>query len=159
MSMPQIPDGKHRPSMEQTQVDLLESIALEEIAISHILNAQGEKTQEIIKKFGENQISNQQMQCGCRDTQDMLHSLIMKEWLLYIKLRAVMDMPVATEVTTLENKQEKAISVAPPQNCDHQKLPVCKAYMPRAQENTANLCCENCIHYAICAQQQQGITL
>lgn len=180
MSMPQIPEGKHRPTMQQTMIDLLESVALEEIAISHILNAQGEKTQEVIKKYATCNISYEQLQHGCSGTQDMLHALIMKEWLLYIKLRAVMDLPLqglegvdiapdcpmppvvrpippapvcpddATPQTAVPSATPKP-AVMPPS--------VCAAYMhdvavPSAQSPS----CENCVHRHICAQHRREST-
>lgn len=50
MSMPQIPENKHRPTIDETIIDLLESIALEEIALSHIINAEAEKIQAFVGK-------------------------------------------------------------------------------------------------------------
>ena len=51
MSMPNIPDIK--PDIDLSIHDtinlLLASIALEELSIAHIMNAEGEKIQEIIK--------------------------------------------------------------------------------------------------------------
>ena len=37
-----------RVSLDQAVIDLLESIALEETALSHILNAEGEKIQKVL---------------------------------------------------------------------------------------------------------------
>lgn len=48
MSMPSISTNPHPISMCQAITDLIESIALEEAALSHILNAEGEKLQRII---------------------------------------------------------------------------------------------------------------
>lgn len=48
MSMPSIATNAHPVSMHQAVTDLLESIALEETAMSHILNAEGEKLQRAI---------------------------------------------------------------------------------------------------------------
>lgn len=48
MSMPIITPPAHPISMCQAISDLMESIALEETALSHILNAEGEKLQRII---------------------------------------------------------------------------------------------------------------
>ncbi len=43
MGMPEIPPQHHRPDLYHTIIDLLESIALEETALSHLLNAEAEK--------------------------------------------------------------------------------------------------------------------
>lgn len=101
MGMPQIPEGIHRPSTQETVVDLLESIALEEMAISHILNAQGEQMQALIQQFSSCSLSSTQLLLGCRHTQDLLNSLIMKEWLLYNKLGTVLsiDLPPIAPMT------------------------------------------------------------
>ena len=48
MSMPVIKAPEHPVSMCQAVTDLIESIALEETALSHILNAEGEKLQKAI---------------------------------------------------------------------------------------------------------------
>ncbi|MEG0768353.1 MAG: hypothetical protein RSG59_00410 [Ruthenibacterium sp.] len=48
MSMPIITTPPHPVSMCQAITDLIESIALEETAMSHILNAEGEKIQRVI---------------------------------------------------------------------------------------------------------------
>ena len=51
MSMPNIPDidAKIRIDLEDTIALLIASVALEEIGISHILNAEGEKIQKATK--------------------------------------------------------------------------------------------------------------
>lgn len=48
MSMPTINMHPHPVPLPQAVTDLLESIALEETALSHILNAEGEKIQKAI---------------------------------------------------------------------------------------------------------------
>ena len=48
MSMPVISMHCNPITMCQAVTDLIESIALEEIALSHILNAEGEKLQRVI---------------------------------------------------------------------------------------------------------------
>ena len=48
MSMPVISMHQNPVTMCQAVTDLLESIALEETALSHILNAEGEKLQRVL---------------------------------------------------------------------------------------------------------------
>ncbi len=48
MSMPTISTSPNPISMSQAITDLIESIALEETALSHILNAEGEKIQKAL---------------------------------------------------------------------------------------------------------------
>ena len=90
MGMPEIPDGKNRPSYHETIIDLLESIALEEMAIAHIMNAEGEKLQEITRRFGCHELHFPQLEDGCRSTHDMVNSLIMQEWLLLNKMNSIL---------------------------------------------------------------------
>ena len=92
MGMPQIPKGINRPTFDETIIDLLESVALEEMAISHIINAEGEKMQEVIKKYNTNEISYNQVQDNCKDTHNIINSLIMKEWLLLTKMNSILEM-------------------------------------------------------------------
>ncbi|MGL5675921.1 MAG: hypothetical protein ACRDDX_05890 [Cellulosilyticaceae bacterium] len=91
MGMPQIPDGKNRPTFDQTMIDLLESVALEEMALSHVMNAEGEKLQEVIKRFSQNSLCYCQLEESCKTTQGMINNLIMKEWLLLNKLNTIMS--------------------------------------------------------------------
>lgn len=92
MGMPQIPDGKNRPNFNQTIIDLLESIALEEMAIAHIINAEGEKLQEVTKRYACNDLCYCELQENCKNTHGIINSLIMKEWLLLTKMGAVIEL-------------------------------------------------------------------
>ncbi len=86
MGMPQIPEGVHRPKGDQLVIDMLEAVALEEMATAHLMNAQGEKMQAIIRQFSCRQIGHQEMEEGCLAVQDMLNTLIMNQWLLFNKM-------------------------------------------------------------------------
>ncbi len=92
MGMPQIPDGKNRPTYDETIIDLLESIALEEMAIAHILNAEGEKLQELIKRFCCCDVGFFQLHENCKTTNSLINNLIMKEWLLLTKMNTILEM-------------------------------------------------------------------
>lgn len=94
MGMPEIPEGKHRPSLEETIVDLLESIALEEMALAHLMNAEGERMQATVKGYQQEDVSYQQVQQSCEGTRTLMNSLIMKEWLLFNKLTTVLAMDI-----------------------------------------------------------------
>ncbi len=89
MGMPEIPEGKFRPSMEETIIDLLESIALEEMALSHILNAQGEKLQHFIKLSKNECITFNDIEQSFKSTNKTLIDIIMKEWLLIVKMNNI----------------------------------------------------------------------
>ncbi|MFI3313037.1 MAG: hypothetical protein R3Y62_04050 [Eubacteriales bacterium] len=84
--MPQIPEGVHRPNHHQLIMDMLEAVALEEMATAHLLNAQGEKMQAIVHQFNHCKIDQQAMENGCMAVQNMLNTLIMNQWLLFNKM-------------------------------------------------------------------------
>lgn len=88
MSMPSIPENRYRPTKCEVFIDLLESVALEEIALSHILNAEGEKSQLIVKQFEYlcpcSFVSN--MDKLCASNISVLDEVIMNQWLLIKKL-------------------------------------------------------------------------
>ncbi len=91
MGMPQIPDGKNRPTFDETLIDLLESVALEEMAIAHLMNAEGEKMQEVIRQYACGSACYCQLSTICQSTEHMINSLIMKEWLLMNKLHTIIE--------------------------------------------------------------------
>lgn len=93
MSMPQIPEGKYRPSLEETVIDLLESIALEEIAISHLLNAEAEKNQALVCKLfhdDRHSLFSELAECN-KATCKIIDTVIIEEWLLLKKLETVLE--------------------------------------------------------------------
>jgi hypothetical protein len=88
MTMPEIPPQQYRPDLYNTIIDLLDSIALEEMALSHLLNAEAEKIQHFIGYISS---------CTPPDVlidfnvvvNETLETVIMKEWLLLRKLEKV----------------------------------------------------------------------
>jgi len=48
MSLPAFPDHHHTPNREEAINQIISSIAMEELALSHILNAEGEKLQYVL---------------------------------------------------------------------------------------------------------------
>jgi len=48
MSLPQFPDVTHDFSLDESVFQILSSIAMEELALSHIINAEGEKIQYVL---------------------------------------------------------------------------------------------------------------
>ncbi|MGB9840030.1 hypothetical protein [Thermovenabulum sp.] len=84
MSMPVIPER----DFEESVIDILESIALEEAALAHILNAEGEKIQKVTEK-----VSNPgdliKLQ---KSVKEILQMIIKKEMLLQFKFEKVVDL-------------------------------------------------------------------
>lgn len=91
MSMPTIPDIKPdiEVTFEETIRLLLASVALEELSLAHIMNAEAEKIQEVIK-------------CSCGKVHDLicidesvdrvLRDVIKKEMLLEFKFENILDL-------------------------------------------------------------------
>jgi len=52
MSMPKYPPQTSPPSRKQLVNDILESIALEELAVAHLINAEAEKIQAFTGPYG-----------------------------------------------------------------------------------------------------------
>ncbi|MFD2672687.1 hypothetical protein [Marinicrinis sediminis] len=93
MSMPEIPENKFRPSIKEVYIDLLESIALEEISISHLLNAEAEKIQAFVGKDLEFPLypTTEEIIGFNQSVRKFVDTIVMKEWLLLKKLESVVD--------------------------------------------------------------------
>ena len=93
MSMPTIPPQPHRPNKKEVVIDLLESIALEEIALSHIMNAEAEKIQAFVGECLDfpSHPDNEDIILFNRGVTQLLETIVMKEWLLLRKLENVLE--------------------------------------------------------------------
>lgn len=98
MSMPNIPNISPNISINRKDVInlLLASIALEEIGLAHIINAEGEKIQYVLGTLNNSSPSSRptpedllEINCSVNDT---LAMTIKKELLLDIKLKQVLDL-------------------------------------------------------------------
>lgn len=109
MSMPQIPEEKNRPSLCEVTIDLLKSVALEETALSHILNAEGERSQALVKKYehGCCELTYEELDGSVRQTERMLNAIIMKEWLLLKKLETAYEINQKLTCKPKEKEKEK----------------------------------------------------
>lgn len=87
MSMPNIPDIEPRINitLEQTINLLLASIAFEELGLSHIINAEGEKMQDFIEKA----CSTEELLQLNESVNELLKTITKKEMLLQYKLEDV----------------------------------------------------------------------
>jgi len=91
MSMPKIPKEKHRPDLDDTIIDLLESIALEEIALSHLINAEAENLQAFVGKdldFPSNPSNSDILRFNVTVLR-LMETLMFKELFLLRKLETV----------------------------------------------------------------------
>ncbi len=91
MGMPQIPPRNHKPEICEVVTSLIEAVAIEELAIAHIINAEGEKLQEVIKKFAHCHLSFEELEKIYKNTNLLMNNLIMKEWILLSKMNSALD--------------------------------------------------------------------
>lgn len=91
MSLPNVPDITPLITLKRKEVFhlLLASIAMEEISLSHILNAEGEKIQRFLQK--ENVSLDEMLQIN-RSVERMMRSVIKNQMLLQFKLEDVLNM-------------------------------------------------------------------
>lgn len=84
MGMPIITPGNN--TLEQAVTNLIESVAMQENALSHILNAEGEKMQAIIASEG---ITAEQLLCMNRSVDQMVSAVARLEMILQAKVELV----------------------------------------------------------------------
>ena len=87
MAEPTIPER----TQEESLTDLLESIALEEAALAHIINAEGEKIQAIAGLLEDGEISPDDAVELQTQISKMLRNPIKKQILLQFKLEDVLE--------------------------------------------------------------------
>ncbi len=112
MGMPQLPDDSNRPDLDEVFIDLFESIALEEIAISSILNAEADKLQALVKSFKENPTDIRALDKVSSNLNQTISNLIIKEWLLLSKFNNIKDYSMQVQ---------KLKKTTPCNNCSHNK--------------------------------------
>lgn len=127
MSLPNIPnidpditiDSCHSINL------LLSSIAMEEIALSHILNAEGEKLQKFIKM---NPTKTEQYFIINKQVNNLLRSVIKSQLLLQLKLEEVSTLINSEFFTTCQEKYPcQPLNHCPHcQNCIHCQCPLCQ---------------------------------
>lgn len=95
MSYPNIPDIKPKIEINRSEVItlMLASIGLEELALSHIMNAEAEKLQYVLA----NNPDFKQLIAIDKSVQTTLKDVIKKEMLLEFKLEEVMKIETEAE--------------------------------------------------------------
>lgn len=105
MSLPNIPNIT--PIITLTRQDsitlLLSSIALEEIALSHILNAEGEKIQRLLQNEA---VTLDDMLQVNRSVERTLRNIIKNQMLLQMKLEDVLDLENRTSREENEGNED-----------------------------------------------------
>lgn len=96
MSMPNVPDIKPEITLKRNEVInlLLTSIALEEISLSHIINAEGEKIQRFVN---DHNIELNDVLKINRSVELMLRNVIKNQMLLQFKLEDIIRLEEMVE--------------------------------------------------------------
>lgn len=93
MKIPDFPsrDGQ---TIDDTIVELMDSIAKEEIALSNLLNSESKKIDAFVGKNFDFPTcpSNEQILSFNKSVHKITEAVLMKEWLLYQKLITVIDL-------------------------------------------------------------------
>lgn len=86
MGMPVITPGTG--TEEEAVTDIITSVALQESALSHILNAEGEKMQKIIEM---NHVTREELLCLNKSVELMVDAITRLEMILQAKLEVVLS--------------------------------------------------------------------
>ena len=149
MSMPEFPTPNPDMTSEQALTMILSSIALEEVALSHIINAEGEKIQHVLHQAAKS--------CCPGDTADilavnrsvtnMLEMVMQNQLLLKTKMDRVLDyLPRPPCPPPLPPCPPRPPCPCPPPPCEPE-LPICVEALPscymrdEALEWTETCCC------------------
>lgn len=91
MSLPHIPDVTPRITLKREEVIhlLLTSVAMEEMSMSHIMNAEGEKIQQLLER---DEVSLDDMLRLNQSMERMLRNVISKQILLQFKLDHILEL-------------------------------------------------------------------
>ena len=91
---PTIPDREQ----EEALTDLLESIALEETAIAHLINAEAEKVQSMAKMMDKGKICFEDVIKFQKNMAKMMRNPIKKQILLQFKLEDILEFKEDLEI-------------------------------------------------------------
>ncbi len=111
MGMPQVPERDHLPSIGETVVQIMESVALEELAMAHIINAEGERMQALVRQMNSSCICCECISDAFKMTNATINSLIMKEWLMLSKINTALEIYTKFDQNEPEDKCHN--------NCEH----------------------------------------
>ncbi len=91
MGMPEVPKRDKLPNIKEALIQILESVALEELAMAHIMNAEGEKMQAIIANINHHNVCDDCISEAFKSTNSTINNLIMKEWVMLNKISKAFD--------------------------------------------------------------------
>ncbi|MCL2194671.1 MAG: hypothetical protein FWB76_01845 [Oscillospiraceae bacterium] len=112
MSMPAFPENNGNFTLEGSISQILSSIALEELGLSHIINAEGEKIQYVLGTLPEMPAPNpptiDDLLKINRSVQDMLNTVSMNQMFLLGKMSTAINMYLRSGDTDNSNDTQNA---------------------------------------------------
>lgn len=89
-----IPEERYRPTKEEVTLDLLKSIAMDEMAIANVLSAEADKVKAFVGKQYNfpTYPTNQEIMKFNSQVFKIVDVIVMEEWLLLRKLENVMEL-------------------------------------------------------------------
>lgn len=105
MSLPNVPDITPRITLKREEVIhlLLTSIAMEEISLSHIMNAEGEKIQRLLER---DNVCVEDMLRINKSVERMMRSIISKQILLQFKFDNILELEGKADSTDPDCQDE-----------------------------------------------------
>ncbi|MCL2188398.1 MAG: hypothetical protein FWC16_07810 [Defluviitaleaceae bacterium] len=102
MSLPVFPDHSNTPNREEVINQIISSIAMEELALSHILNAEGEKLQYVLGTLNDNnglRPSIDEIIKVNDSVKDLIEAVMFSQMFLRAKLKDALSMDTEREHT------------------------------------------------------------
>jgi hypothetical protein len=86
-------EDEHKNSLQDTLLDLIESVAREEKALAHLIQAEADKIQAFVGKHCDfpTEPSNAEIIKLNRSVIQLMETIVMKEWLLLKKLEDTLE--------------------------------------------------------------------
>ncbi|HZG59923.1 MAG TPA: hypothetical protein VEY68_05560 [Anoxybacillus sp.] len=86
-------EDRHQSSLQDTLIDLMESVAREENALAHLIRAEADKIQAFVGKYCDfpTKPSNNEIIQLNRSVTQLMETIVMKEWLLLKKLEDTLE--------------------------------------------------------------------
>ena len=94
MKFPEIPNIDHKNTINETALNLMNSIIKEEEALSQLLNAEAKKIEAFVgkKKDFPTKPTNLDILDFSHSINQVVEALLMKEWLLYRKVEIALQL-------------------------------------------------------------------
>ena len=103
MGIPRLPKEKHRPNLDETIIDLMESIAKEELALSQLISSESNKINAFVGEHLDFPTcpTTTEILTFNHSVNKLIDTVLMKEWLLLKKLETVTQIKATLKASQL----------------------------------------------------------